>query len=113
MHHFRRTATRDVELHGRTIRRGDKVTIWYAAANYDDEKFVDPYRLDVGRTPNRHVTFGLGGPHFCLGAHLAKLEVKIWLEEMLPYLATARAGRRAGAATLELLQRHQAACRCG
>ena len=86
VHHFRRTATRDVELHGRTIRRGDKVTIWYAGANYDDAKFVDPYRLDVGRAPNRHVTFGLGGPHFCLGAHLAKLEIKIWLEEMLPYL---------------------------
>jgi cytochrome P450/nitrite reductase/ring-hydroxylating ferredoxin subunit len=87
VHHFRRTATRDVEVHGRTIRRGDKVTIWYAAANYDDAKFADPYRLDVGRTPNRHVTFGLGGPHFCLGAHLAKLEIKIWLEEMLPYLS--------------------------
>ncbi|HEX2302586.1 MAG TPA: cytochrome P450 [Gaiella sp.] len=86
VHHFRRTATRDVELHGRTIRRGDKVTIWYAAANHDDEKFADPYRLDVGRTPNRHVTFGLGGPHFCLGAHLAKLEIRVWLEEMLPYL---------------------------
>lgn len=86
VHHFRRTATRDVELHGRVIRRGDKVTIWYAAANYDDERFADPYRLDVGRTPNRHVTFGLGGPHFCLGAHLAKLEIRVWLEEMAPYL---------------------------
>ena len=62
-------------LHGRRIRRGDKVTIWYAAANYDERQFADPYRLDVGRAPNRHVTFGLGGPHFCLGAHLAKLEI--------------------------------------
>jgi len=87
VHHFRRTATRDVEAYGRTIRRGDKVTIWYASANYDEEKFADPYRLDVGRAPNRHVTFGLGGPHFCLGAHLAKLEIKVWLEEMVPYLA--------------------------
>jgi cytochrome P450/nitrite reductase/ring-hydroxylating ferredoxin subunit len=86
VHHFRRTATRDVVLHGRRIKRGDKVTIWYASANYDDEKFADPFRLDVGRTPNRHVTFGLGGPHFCLGAHLAKLEIKVWLEEMIPYL---------------------------
>ncbi|HKY26134.1 MAG TPA: cytochrome P450 [Gaiella sp.] len=86
VHHFRRTATRDVEVHGRTIRRGDKVTIWYAGANYDEDKFADPYRLDVGRKPNRHVTFGLGGPHFCLGAHLAKLEIKVWLEEMVPYL---------------------------
>ena len=86
VHHFRRTATKDVVVHGRRIARGDKVTIWYAAANYDDRQFPDPYRLDVGRAPNKHVTFGLGGPHFCLGAHLAKLEIRVWLEEMLPYL---------------------------
>ena len=86
VHHFRRTATRDVELHGRIVRRGDKLAIWYASANYDEEKIADPYRLDVGRAPNRHVTFGLGGPHFCLGAHLAKLEIRVWLEEMTPYL---------------------------
>ena len=91
MHHFRRTATRDVVVHGRRIKAGDKVTMWYASANYDEEKFADPFRLDVGRTPNRHLTFGLGGPHFCLGAHLAKLEVKIWLEEMIPYLERHRA----------------------
>jgi cytochrome P450/nitrite reductase/ring-hydroxylating ferredoxin subunit len=86
VHRFRRTATRDVTTHGRRIKAGDKVTIWYASGNFDEEKFADPYRMDVGREPNRHLTFGLGGPHFCLGAHLAKLEVKIWLEEMLPYL---------------------------
>ena len=86
VHHFRRTATKDVVLHGRRIARGDKVTIWYAAANYDERQFPDPYRLDVGRAPNKHVTFGLGGPHFCLGAHLAKLEIRVWLEEILPYL---------------------------
>ena len=73
-------------MHGRRIKAGDKVTVWYASGNYDEEKFADPYRLDLGRAPNRHLTFGLGGPHFCLGAHLAKLEVKIWLEEMIPYL---------------------------
>ena len=86
VHRFRRTATRDVTAHGRRIKAGDKVTVWYASGNYDEEKFADPYRLDIGREPNRHLTFGLGGPHFCLGAHLAKLEVKIWLEEMIPYL---------------------------
>ena len=86
VHHFRRTATHDLTVHGRRIRAGDKVTMWYASGNFDEEKFADPYRLDVGRQPNRHLTFGLGGPHFCLGAHLAKLEVKIWLEEMVPYL---------------------------
>jgi cytochrome P450/nitrite reductase/ring-hydroxylating ferredoxin subunit len=85
VHHFRRTATRDVTAHGRRIKAGDKVTMWFASGNYDETRFPDPYRLDVGRTPNRHLTFGLGGPHFCLGAHLAKLEVKVWLEEMLPY----------------------------
>ena len=86
VHHFRRTATRDVTAHGRRIKAGDKVTMWYASGNYDEEKFADPFRFDVARAPNRHLTFGLGGPHFCLGAHLAKLEVKIWLEEMIPYL---------------------------
>ncbi len=86
VHHFRRTAVRDVEVHGQRIMAGDKVTVWYASGNYDEEKFADPYRLDLGRQPNRHLTFGLGGPHFCLGAHLARLEVKIWLEEMIPYL---------------------------
>ena len=86
VHHFRRTATSDVTVHGRRIKAGDKVTMWYASGNYDEEKFADPFRFDVARSPNRHLTFGLGGPHFCLGAHLAKLEVKIWLEEMIPYL---------------------------
>jgi cytochrome P450/nitrite reductase/ring-hydroxylating ferredoxin subunit len=86
VHHFRRTAARDVTAYGQTIHEGDKVVIWYASGNFDEEKFVDPYRFDVGRAPNRHLTFGLGGPHFCLGAHLAKLEVRIWIEEMLPYL---------------------------
>jgi cytochrome P450 len=86
VHHFRRTATRDVTVHGQRIQPDDKVTFWYTAGNFDEERFVDPYRLDVARSPNRHLTFGLGGPHFCLGAHLAKLEIKVWLEEMLPYL---------------------------
>jgi len=86
VHRFRRTATRDVTLHGRRVKAGDKVTIWYASGNFDEERFADPFRMDVARTPNRHLSFGLGGPHFCLGAHLAKLEVRVWLEEMIPYL---------------------------
>jgi cytochrome P450/nitrite reductase/ring-hydroxylating ferredoxin subunit len=86
VHHFRRTATRDVEVHGRRIAAGDKVTFWYASGNFDEDRFADPYRFDVGRVPNRHLSFGLGGPHFCLGAHLARLEVRVWLEEMVPYL---------------------------
>jgi cytochrome P450 len=86
LHHFRRTATRDVELHGQRIRAGGKVALWYVSANRDEAHFPDPNRFDVGRTPNRHVAFGLGGPHYCLGAHLARLELRIWLEEMLPVL---------------------------
>ena len=86
--HFRRTATRDVELRGRTIREGDKVVVWYISANRDELVFDDPYRFDVGRRPNEHVSFGRGGPHFCLGAHLAKLEVKVMFEELLPRLAS-------------------------
>jgi len=78
--HFRRTATTDFELHGQTIRRNDKVLLWYASANFDEEVFSDPLRFDIGRSPNEHVTFGAGGPHFCLGAHLARLEIRVMLE---------------------------------
>jgi cholest-4-en-3-one 26-monooxygenase len=80
--HFRRTATTDVELHGQTVRRGDKLLLWYASSNFDEEVFADPLAFDVGRSPNEHVTFGAGGPHFCLGAHLARLEIRVMLEEL-------------------------------
>jgi cytochrome P450 len=86
--HFRRTATRDVELRGQQIKAGDKVVTWYISANRDEEIFPDPYRFDVTRKPNDHVTFGPGGPHFCLGAHLARLETKILFQEMIPRLDT-------------------------
>jgi cytochrome P450 len=86
--HFRRTATRDVELGGQTIKTGDKVVTWYISANRDDDMFPDPYRFDVTRQPNDHVTFGPGGPHFCLGAHLARLETKVLFQELLPRLAS-------------------------
>lgn len=78
-----RTATRDVELHGETIRAGDKVLLLYAAANRDDTVFAAPYRFDVGREPNPHVAFGGYGAHFCLGASLARLELRIMFEELL------------------------------
>jgi cholest-4-en-3-one 26-monooxygenase len=84
--HFRRTATRDHELRGQRIAVGDKVVTWYISANRDEEVFSDPYRFDVTRRPNDHVTFGPGGPHFCLGAHLARLETKILFQELLPRL---------------------------
>jgi cytochrome P450 len=82
--HFRRTATHDVELRGQTIRAGEKAVVWYVSANFDEEVFEDPLRFDVGRRPNPHVTFGGGGPHYCLGAHLAKLEVQVMFDMLLP-----------------------------
>ena len=85
--HFRRTATRDTELQGVPIAEGDKVVTWYISANFDETVFHDPNRFDVTRTPNDHVTFGPGGPHFCLGAHLARLETKILFQELLPRVA--------------------------
>ncbi|MDQ3993946.1 MAG: cytochrome P450 [Actinomycetota bacterium] len=81
--YFRRTATRDAEIRGVPIKAGDRVALWYVSANFDEEVFADPYRFDLGREPNRHVTFGRGGPHFCLGAFLARLEIRILLEEIL------------------------------
>ena len=86
--HFRRTAAHDTEIRGQAIDEGDKVVVWYLSANYDGDVFEDPYRFDVGRTPNEHVTFGSGGPHFCLGSWLARLEVRLTLEELLPRIAT-------------------------
>ena len=82
--HFRRTATRDTELGGTAIRAGDKVVVWYGAANRDPEIFPEPDRFDLRRGPNEHATFGRVGPHFCLGAHLARLELTILLEELAP-----------------------------
>jgi cytochrome P450 len=81
--YFRRTATRPTEIRGVPIEAGDRVALWYLAANFDEEVFEDPYRFDIGRHPNPHVTFGRGGPHFCLGSFLAHLEVRILLEEIL------------------------------
>jgi cholest-4-en-3-one 26-monooxygenase len=80
--HFRRTATREVEMHGRTIAEGDKVLLWYVAANRDEAVYDDPQRLDVTRNPD-HQAFGAGGRHFCLGAALARLEIRVLLEETL------------------------------
>ena len=80
--HFRRTATRDVELGGQQIKEGDKVVMWYASSNRDETRYEDPDRFDVHRNPD-HQAFGAGGRHFCLGAALARLELKILLEETL------------------------------
>jgi len=78
----RRTATRDVEVAGERIRTGDKVTLWWASANRDEAVFDDPFRFDLRRSPNPHLAFGHRS-HFCLGASLARLEIRIMLEELL------------------------------
>ncbi len=82
--HFRRTATADTELSGQQIKRGDKVVIWFTSADYDERQFPDPFRFDIHRTPNDHVAFGRMSPHLCLGAQLARMEIKVLLEELLP-----------------------------
>ena len=73
VYYFRRTATRDVEMHGQTIREGDKVVMWFASGNRDEAVFEDPYRFDVTRTNVDHMTFGKGSPHLCLGSNLARM----------------------------------------
>jgi cytochrome P450 len=78
----RRTATRDVEVAGEKILAGDKVTLWWASANRDEDVFDDPFRFDVRRSPNPHLAFGHRS-HFCLGANLARLEIRVMLEELL------------------------------
>jgi cytochrome P450 len=80
--HFRRTATRDTELNGKTIREGEKVVMWYASSNRDESRYEDPDRFDVTRNPE-HQAFGAGGRHFCLGTALARLELRILFEETL------------------------------
>ncbi len=81
--HFRRLAQRDVVVGGTEIRAGEKVVMFYNSANRDERQFTDPYKFDVTRTPNEHAGFGAGGPHFCLGANLARREIKLVFEELL------------------------------
>jgi cytochrome P450 len=83
VHHFRRTVAKDTELAGTPLRAGDKLTTWFVSGNFDEAVFEDPHRFDIGRTPNRHMAFGPGGIHHCMGAHLAKLEIRITFEELL------------------------------
>jgi cholest-4-en-3-one 26-monooxygenase len=83
--HFRRTATRDTQIRGQKIAQHDKVVMFYPSANRDEEVFPNADRFDVGRTPNEHVAFGIG-EHFCLGANLARMEIRIMFEELLTRL---------------------------
>ncbi len=80
--HFRRTATVDTEIRGVPVNAGDKVVMWYTSANYDGDVFDDPFRFNLRRDPNPHLTFGTGR-HVCLGKSLAMLEVRVFFEEFL------------------------------
>ncbi|MFF8841560.1 cytochrome P450 [Streptomyces sp. NPDC015127] len=93
---FRRTAAEDVTLAGRPVRAGDKVVVFHASANHDERVFTDPRRLDLSRSPNPHVSFG-DGPHVCLGAHFARLQLRVLHEEargLLPPYGLAAPPRR-------------------
>jgi cytochrome P450 len=80
--HFERVATKDTEIRGQKIKAGEEVCLWYPSANRDEEKFVAGDRFDVGRSPNEHIAFGKG-EHFCLGANLARLEIRVIFEELM------------------------------
>jgi cholest-4-en-3-one 26-monooxygenase len=80
--YFKRNVTRDTVLRGQEIAAGDKVSMWYVSANRDEEHFDDPFAFDIRREPNEHVGFGGGGPHHCLGANLARMEIRVLIEEM-------------------------------
>jgi cholest-4-en-3-one 26-monooxygenase len=83
--HFARRATRDTELGGKRIRAGERIALFYPSANRDEDLFDDPYRFDVARTPNRHLAFGIG-QHFCLGAHVARLELQVIFRHLIQRL---------------------------
>lgn len=85
VYYFRRTPTIDTEIRGKKITEGSKVVMWYNSANFDEEIFEDPYTFNIERQKNRHLVFGGGGPHFCLGAPLARMEIRILYEELLPH----------------------------
>ena len=85
--YFRRTAMRDFEFHGKQVKRGDKVLLWFVSGNRDEAAFVRPFEVDLTRRNNRHLAFGQGGAHVCLGMWLAKLEVRVLMEELAARVA--------------------------
>jgi cholest-4-en-3-one 26-monooxygenase len=89
--YFRRNVTKDVTVRGHTFHEGDKVTLWYISGNRDEEVFDEPFRFDITRSPNPHIAFGGGGPHFCLGAQLARMEVHVLFEELAKRVAEVEA----------------------
>ena len=88
---MRRSVTRDCTLNGHEFREGDRAVLFYWAANRDESVFTDPGKFDITRSPNPHVGFGAAGPHFCLGAHLARREITVMLRELMSRVPTIRA----------------------
>ncbi len=105
---MRRSVTRDCTLNGHDYSEGDKAVLFYWAANRDESVFADPDRFDITRSPNPHVGFGAAGPHFCLGAHLARREITVMLRELMTRVPTIRVDGRARPAAVQLHQRDQA-----
>lgn len=90
----------------RLVRQGERVGLYFASANFDEDSFDDPGRFDIGRSPNPHVTFGAGGSHFCIGANLSCLELKVMFDVIADELSGATLGRSTSAPPLVLAQRH-------
>ncbi len=85
--HFRRTATQDIKLHDQVIKQGDKVLLWFVSGSRDEAVYKNPHAVDLGRSPNRHLAFGQGGPHLCLGRYLAKMEITIVIQELVKHIS--------------------------
>ncbi|HEV2369768.1 MAG TPA: cytochrome P450, partial [Acidimicrobiales bacterium] len=81
--YFRRNVTEDLEYKGHKLAAGEKVSIWYTSANRDEDVFTEPFKFDIGRDPNPHIAFGGGGPHHCLGANLARMEIRLFYSELI------------------------------
>ena len=105
---LQRTATEDTEVAGQLVRKGERVGLYFASANFDEEVFDDPGRFDIGRAPNPHVTFGAGGSHYCIGANLSRLELKVMFDVIADELARHLADGPAPSPSLVVAQRHQA-----
>jgi cytochrome P450 len=90
VYHFRRTATKDVELNGVKIKAGQKVVPWFASGNRDEQIFERPNEMDVTRSPNEHMSFGRGGPHMCLGNALARIELRVMFEDLIGRISTVK-----------------------